>query len=54
MKLFPDSIMLRFGVYILFLAVAFRVAVPAYTEYKCVSAETNFNNACLFAGTMKE
>ena len=39
---------------VLILAVAFRVAVPAYTEYKCVSAETNFNNACLFAGSVKE
>lgn len=49
-----DYIVSRIGVLILVLAVAFRIAVPAYTEYKCVSAETAFNNACLFVGTVKE
>lgn len=39
---------------ILILAVAFRIATPAWTEYKCVSAETAFNNACLFGGTVRE
>jgi hypothetical protein len=52
--IWPNSLITKLGLLVIFLAVAFRVAVPAYTEYKCVSAETAFNNACLFAGTVKE
>lgn len=46
--------LVQIAVVILLLAVAFRVAVPAYTELKCVEAGTNFNNACLVIGSVHE
>lgn len=54
MTLWPNSLTNKIALLILVLAVAFRLAVPAYVELMCVNGKDALSNACLLAGSMRE
>jgi hypothetical protein len=49
-----NYISIRLAIVLLSLAVAFRVAMPAYVEYTCLVSETAMTNACLMVGNYRE